>query len=340
METKNYQDLKKEVWDAGICSGCGACVAVCPADALCFGKPGQEPCPTNTGYCKSASDQVACGACYYACPRTAEVTGEIIGPNLEIVSAKAGFEVTRRQSGGAVTALLVNALEEGMIDAVVTVSEDRWTMKPSSAVITSSEELIFQAGSRYNWWVPLLSALKTAVVQKKYQRIAVVGVPCVVQALQKIRESDLDLLRPYGKAIRLVVGLFCTESFDYQALMEKTLKGRYGVETWQIEKMDVKGKLEVTMKDGSTLVVPLHELEDTIRPGCRYCRDLTSVYADISAGAVGSPRGETTLIIRNQTGEIFVRSAEKNGRLITGGDVDLAAIEKLGRAKQARPSHP
>ncbi len=36
MAAKSYLDLKSEVWDAGRCSGCGACVAVCPADALTF----------------------------------------------------------------------------------------------------------------------------------------------------------------------------------------------------------------------------------------------------------------------------------------------------------------
>lgn len=34
----NYEDLKREVWDKGICSGCGACVAVCPANAIIFKK--------------------------------------------------------------------------------------------------------------------------------------------------------------------------------------------------------------------------------------------------------------------------------------------------------------
>ena len=36
MAQKSYVDLKSEVWDTGKCSGCGACVAVCPADALSF----------------------------------------------------------------------------------------------------------------------------------------------------------------------------------------------------------------------------------------------------------------------------------------------------------------
>src|SRR5690606_29780149 len=143
------------------------------------------------------------------------------------MTAKAAFDVPKKHSGGAVTALLVNALEEGPIAAVVTVSDDRWTLKPSSLVITSSHETIHEAGSRYNWWIPLIAALKTAVIERKFRKIAVIGVPCVVQALQAIRTSDHDLLRPYGRSIRLVIGLFCTESFDYTELVERKLKREY-----------------------------------------------------------------------------------------------------------------
>jgi coenzyme F420 hydrogenase subunit beta len=332
-EKKSYKDLKAEVWDRGICAGCGACVAVCPADAICFGASGGMPCPSNIGYCKEENDEVPCGACYYACPRTGTSPGEGLGQYQTIVTAKAGFDVPKRQSGGAVTALLANALEEGMIDAIVTVSEDRWTLKPSSVVITSTEELIHQAGSRYNWWVPLVAALKTAVIERKYRKIAVVGVPCVVQALHAIRTSDHDLLRPYGMSIRFIIGLFCTESFDYMALVEGKLKKEYQIDTWKVDRLDVKGKLEVKMKDGSSLILPMNELETAVRPGCHYCLDLTAVYSDISAGAVGSAPGYTSLIIRNDVGNMFLESAVKNKKLVFGPEVDIAAIQRLASLK-------
>ncbi len=329
MKQKSYRDLKAEVWDAGICSGCGACVAVCPADAICFGESGNADRPTNIGYCKQAVDEVVCGACYDACPRIGPLAPGTIGPYVEIISAKAAFEIPHRQSGGAVTAILVNALEEGLIDAVVTVSEDRWTLRPSSVVITSTEELVHQAGSRYNWWVPLVAALKTAVIERKFRRIAIIGVPCVVQALQKIRTSDNDLLAPFGRSIRLVIGLFCTESFDYSALVEGKLKKEYNIETWKVERLDVRGKLVVTMRDGTSVSIPMNEIQNTVRPGCHYCLDLTGMSSDISAGAVGSPSEFTTLIVRNDEGRMFIRSAIKKNRLVTGPDPDIAAIERL-----------
>jgi len=342
MERKSYLRLKEEVWDRGICSGCGACVAVCPADAVCFGEAGGATCPHNIGYCKEETDEVPCGACYEACPRTGEIRAEEMGPFQEILSAKAAFVVPRAQSGGAVTALLVNALEEGLIDAVVTVSEDRWTLRPSSVVISSADAIIHQAGSRYSWWVPLVAALKTAVVQKKCRRIAVIGVPCVVQAVDRIRKSDHDLLRPYGKSIRLVVGLFCTESFDYTALVEGKLRKEYKVDTWKVDRLDVRGKLEVRMRDGTSLSIPVQELEATVRPGCHYCLDLTGVYSDLSAGAVGSPAGFTSLIIRTDVGRMFLESAIRNQRIVTGPAPDISAIRKLiaRKLQKNRPETP
>ena len=222
---------------------------------------------------------------------------------------------------------------QGLIDAIVTVTEDRWTLRPSSVIITKSDVLVQQAGSRYSWWVPLLAALKNAVVERKFRRIAVVGVPCAVQALARIRESDNDLLKPYAKAIRLVIGLFCTESFDYSALVHGKLRTHYKLEAHEIRKLDVKGKLEILKHDGTTTIVPLAELESCIRNGCHYCTDLTAVMSDISAGAVGSPAGSTTLIIRTPVGKGFVDSAFRDHRLVIGELADEKAIRKLASAK-------
>ncbi len=336
MATKNYLDLKNEVWDRDLCAGCGACVAVCPADAICFDESGGAIRPRNIGYCKQLNDEVDCGACYDACPRVMPVTSVVLGDYIEIVSARTTLDVPRKQTGGAVTAILVTALREKLIDAVVTVAEDRWTLKPVSVVITDTGELVHHAGSRYNWWVPLVAALKTAVIDKKYQKIAVIGVPCVVGAIRRIRESENDLLKPFGRRIRLVVGLFCTETFDYHLLMEEILGKGHHIEPWDIDHLDVKGRLEVTMRNGSSSTFPLPELEKAIRPGCHQCTDFTALASDISAGSVGSEKGYSTLIVRNDVGRMFLHDAISRKNLELGSPVNTGAIEKLGGMKIAK----
>ena len=342
MSGKNYQNLKEEVWDTGICSGCGACVAVCPADAIVFSHDGDTTSPVQTGYCKEVTDNVPCGACYAVCPRTnAQQESRMgktgIGKHSGIFAAHAGFDVQNRQSGGAVTAILVNALEEGLIDAVVTVTADPWTQQPQSAVITKTDVLIAKAGSRYAWWVPMLAALKSAVVTQKCETIAVVGVPCAVSAARLMASSDHDLLKPFGRAIRLIIGLFCTETFDYGMLIRDKITSEMAIEPWEIAKLDVRGKLIVACTDGTTQEIPLQALDDCVRPGCHACGDLTAVDADISAGSIGSPEGETTLIVRTPAGVGFVNHAIDAGRLVIADEsCDLTAIEKLARKKSER----
>jgi coenzyme F420 hydrogenase subunit beta len=342
MGERSYRDLKHEVWDTGICARCGACIAVCPSDSLFFEQRSGAPSPAHpesSGYCKRENDGISCGSCYRVCPRTdaREATPKpLLGEYIELLSARAAFHVERKQSGGAVTAICANALDEGLIDAVVTVTEDSWTLRPSSAIITTSDVLVSKAGSRYTWWVPLLEALKEAIIIRKYQRIAVVGLPCTVQALHRIRESEFDLLQPYAHAIRLVIGLFCTESFDYTQLIEGKLRTEFDTEPWEIRRISVKGKLEVVRIDDEVFTVPIDALHDCVPEGCRFCTDFASVDADISAGAVGSPAGSTTLIVRTPVGRGFVDRAVIRGMLEIGGDITIEPLENLAHDKKKR----
>ncbi len=342
MSGKNYLNLKEEVWDRDICSGCGACVAVCPADAIVFARDEKSSSPVQTGYCKEVSDKVPCGACYAVCPRTEaqdksrmKKTG--LGEYTRIIAAHSGFDVQKRQTGGAVTAILANALEEGLIDAVITVTADPWTQKPQSVIITKTDALIATAGSRYAWWVPTLAALKSAFVTRKIENIAIVGVPCAVSAARIMKSSEHDLLKPFGRAIRLIVGLFCTETFDYEMLIKDKIVHEMSIEPWQIAKLDVRGKLIIECTDNSTREIPLQALEDCVRNGCHACGDLTAVDADISAGSIGSPDGETTIIIRTPVGVGFVNHATETGRLIIDSEIsNLSLIEKLSQKKAER----
>jgi coenzyme F420 hydrogenase subunit beta len=77
----------------------------------------------------------------------------------------------------------------------------------------------------------------------------------------------------------------------------------------------------------------MNELESCVREGCHICTDLTSVCSDISAGAVGSPAGSTTLIIRTTTGMSFVENAVRNKKLTITGGADTDAIVKLAESK-------
>jgi len=94
--------------------------------------------------------------------------------------------------------------------------------------------------------------------------------------------------------------------------------------------------MDVYLQDERQIYIPLAELEESVRPGCHVCTDFTAVNADVSAGAVGSPDGYTTLVIRNDIGKGFVDRAVWQGKLSTGGSVDLGLIERLAAKKAER----
>jgi len=72
MDLLSYKDPETE--SPGIrkkCCGCGACVGVCPTEALYFDEEPRHP--TSNDYCKvTRTERVPCAACYYACPRADE----------------------------------------------------------------------------------------------------------------------------------------------------------------------------------------------------------------------------------------------------------------------------
>jgi len=118
--------------------------------------------------------------------------------------------------------------------------------------------------------------------------------------------------------------------------MEQTLGGIHHIEPWRVQRLNIKGALEVTLDDGSGITIPLADLKGCLREGCQFCTDFTAEEADISAGAVGSREGNTTLILRNPLGEGFVESAIRSGRLQRGDEVDIKAIGRLASQKRKR----
>ncbi|MBW9222368.1 Coenzyme F420 hydrogenase/dehydrogenase, beta subunit C-terminal domain [Methanothermococcus sp. SCGC AD-155-C09] len=353
---KSYLNLKEEVWDKNICSGCGACVAVCPVDNIYFKEESpvkflcdecaciivpveNEEHPMSAEFCKVTLYDVFCGACYDACPKIKDSSDPSvnvgIGKVIKMLKAKSGIDLKNFQNGGVVTALLANAFEEGLIDGALVMMEDSWTLEPEPYLATSKEEVIKSSGSKYNWNVPILRALKEAVMDRKLRRIAVVGTPCVMDAIYQIMKSDNDLLKPFKDAIRLKIGLFCFETYDYDKMI-KILKEN-NIEPWKVKKMEIeKGKLIVKLINGDIVKFNLKDVEHAMRMGCKSCWDFTGITSDISVGNVGTPLEYSTVLIRTKWGEGFIDRAHKNGYIEFEEGINLKPIEKLVELKKKR----
>jgi len=326
---KNYRQLEEEVWYRGICSGCSICTVACPMKTIFF----VDGHPDTYNYCKSEKDDVPCGGCYSCCPRVDTFLEKYgIGEYHKVFAARANIEISKKQSGGAITSILYNALERDFIDGVVMVGQDHTTLMTYSVAITDPKILLCYAGSKYIWYTPSLTALTELVEEGNHKRIAIIGTPCVCQAIRKMLNSDNPVLNRLKDKIELIIGMFCTEIFDYYSAISYLKEN--GIEPGDIKRIDIKRDLIIDKYDGTRVEIPIKK--DLKREGCRYCLDFSAVDADISAGSIGSKEGYTTLVVRTNIGEFFVNSAEENGYLELGPLDNVKDIEKFADLKYKR----
>jgi coenzyme F420 hydrogenase subunit beta len=237
------------------------------------------------------------------------------GPVRRVVMARAlASEFTKRaQNGGVVSALIALALEERVIQAAVVTERDA-ELLPQGRIVKSREEVLTCAGSSYVTG-HTLEALNRGPWEGD-ERVGVVGLPCQVLALARMKASHLEKRTPVDR-VDLVVGLFCTWALDYRPFAG-FLKERFGDKP--ILKLDItpppERLLNVTV--GNELhQIPLDEIRAFIRPSCQVCLDMTSELSDISVGTVEGEEGWNTVIVRTARGEDLLGRAESKGVLET-----------------------
>lgn len=352
---KGWKELDQEIIKSGKCVFCGACGAFC----LNIKYDREKEIPIEDGSCEEANTcRDGFGVCYNVCPKTGidqipldlldkwtfgKKHDKILGHYIKIVSARLtdlGKSMTSREAG-PITGLLSAAMEEGKIDAAIVNGKDE-KFRPEPMIASIKEDLIGSVGYKPTL-SPTLSLIGEAI-NKEYKDIAVVGTPCQMQALAKLRNHPRFDFEAYD-LVTLAIGTFCFGTF-YNQLLAEALE-RKGVNLNAIEKVETdksKFKLLVTTSSGTT-EYPLSELyEKAIRKACFSCSDYTSSFADISVGDVGSEEGWNTIIIRTPRGEeIFNLALEKgfiesqplgkdNKELvldITRNKTDMAEIESI-----------
>ena len=329
----SYEDLEARIIDTKECTVCGACITACPDShiKLIENKPKRI---------KRTMDCVGCHTCYDACymlrhDLIKDIEGSIVGwGRKESIGSYRRIVVARTrdtgigrtcQNGGVVTTLLVYALDNGLIDGALVVGGD--ASAPAACVARTRDEIIRAAGTKYGV-VPVLKELRAAVVDHGLSKVCVVGSPCHIQSIRYLKHKAL----PLASSVRLTIGLFCRENYEYACLAEKI--GAKGGDMSQVNKLDVSDEFNVYAA-GSKLSFPITEAKSCVPRQCLVCRDFAAELADIAIGSGGSPEGWSTVIIRTEEGEkVFAGMVEK-GLVETREVGDIAEVRELaGRKKE------
>jgi coenzyme F420 hydrogenase subunit beta len=272
--------------------------------------------------------------CEISCPRLIEEWPD--GPVLKKMLVRTGGKKTTENPNEIITNLLIGAMENRMIDGAVISDVDRWTLIPFPLVGTSISDLVESVGNQYVW-SPTLEGLKEAIYEKGLEKVAVVGTPCVLQALDCIEKSEENALRYIADRIKLKVGVFCSGIYSQAALEEisKSLK----IPLSSIESISVSQKddlLSVGTWNGEKKEMKLSEVAELVRIGCGRCYDLLSETSDISIGPIGAEEGYSVAIIRTSAGVNVLDNAVNHKLLETKEGVDDKALENAKETKKKR----
>jgi coenzyme F420 hydrogenase subunit beta len=329
----SYEDLEAKIIDTGECTVCGACITACPDFHIKFieNKP-KRP--------KRTVDCVGCHTCYDACymlrhDLIKDIEGNIMGWGRKqsiglcrrIVAARTkDTEIERTcQNGGVVTTLLLYALESNLTDGALLVGRDGWA--PVACVAKTRDEIIRAAGTKYGV-VPVLKALRAAVVDHGLSEICVVGSPCHIQSIRYLKHKGL----PLASSVKLTIGLFCRENYEYACIAEKIRAE--GVDINQVDKLDVSDEFNIYFS-GKKLSLPITEAKSCVPRHCLVCQDFAAELADIAIGSGGSLEGWSTVIIRTEQGEKVFAGMVEEGLAETKEIGDIVDVREIaGRKKE------
>jgi len=326
-KTRTFRDLHEEVVYKGICGKCGGCTSFCSAGKLNVLELDED------GFPRYADEDrcLACGICYLICPLTRDLDAEVqrrfgwrppIGTYQTITSARTTDDAILRVStdGGVVTSLLLYMLGKHHIQGAI-VSRKTAAFGRQPLIATTREELISAAGSHlagsshleelgdnYTTWSPTISAVR-GLESRHLQNVAMVGTPCQIGTVRKMQ--CLGILP--ARIISYTIGLFCMADFSFDVLARRKLEDRLRIDFADIDKLNIKEDLVISLSDGTILDVPFEEVDEMARPACLACVDFANAYADISVGGLGSPDGYTTTLIRTEKGNQVYNEALRQG---------------------------
>jgi coenzyme F420 hydrogenase subunit beta len=320
------------VLDGNLCSGCGLCAAL-TRSPMTVEAPG-----FNRPHLHAAVSPETEAAIAQSCPGSvvapwsmAPDSHEYWGPYLGLHTGHAADPNLRHRasSGGALSALLLHALEHGLVDAVVEVASD--PSRPTANLISiasTPSDILNGAGSRYAPSSPLQGLIE---LLERNDRLAFVGKPCDVSALRLFASHDPRVTHRFP----LMLSFFCAgvpslERSD--AIVRKMGLEPTAVRSFRYRGEGWPGEAAAVATDGTERRMSYADswggiLSKEIQFRCKICPDAVGGSADLVcadawyADESGYPvfddlPGRSLVIPRTAAGADLLRGAVSSGALI------------------------
>jgi len=321
-----FNELNDIIIKQGFCTLCGACEAACPVHAI-------RIVEREIQYYDCSQFLDLCPICYDICPHTeplwletmkfvadAPFRRDALGYYREILLAQSTDPRLRElsHSGGVVTAILTQSLQDGMIDsAIVSEAEPHEPLKLKPRISLVPDDILSAVDSKFSA-SSVAKAFGSAVREYGKTKIAFVGVPHQVLAIRKLEAWEHKIMQ----SLELTIGLFCLWVFSLNELLDY-LKESFNIEHSEIKRMDLTDKYLVYTKDQS-IEIPVEEVTPHILNRCRTCADFTSELADISVGGAYPLSDWSIVIVRTKKGEKALN------RALEAGAIRARKIQKEG----------
>jgi len=317
--------IKEVRLETNLCSGCGACYAICPRDAI-------DMKISLDGYYMPFIDFSkcnGCGLCEKVCPSSFANQKIMIDGLGSFIRCYVGYSTDatlrwKASSGGLVTTILLSLLEEGAISGAVVVKDDpKDPLKPLMTFVKNKEEIKGAMGSKY---CPVKPFFKVKYLVSEQGKVAVVGLPCHILAFRKLEEVNEKL----RNKILVHLGLFCGKRPNFYAITY-FLRKHATVNEEDVSRISFRGegwpgKITISTKHGKSFSFDLSEwcnfsyYPHFIPVRCVLCYDVTNQQADISLGdAWGLAHdniGTSVVITRTPLGESVIQHLHDVGKLI------------------------
>jgi len=338
--------LINEVVTPGLCTGCGACVALDPAGAsrMADSDFGPQPCFADS----TALPELAWTVCPgkgYALPELYRghygrlPENWLLGPFVAVRTGHASDPAVRRAgaSGGVLTAVLLHLLETGRIDAAVVARQGVPTPERARAVVARTpDEIRAAAGSVY---IPV-AMLDRLPQLEPGGRYAITCLPDQAAALRLLQQAGHEPAR----RVRYVLGPY-TGTALYPAAIRAFLRAKGvppddAIVSLQWRAGEWPGHLEIHTAAGRRIeepkfyynyLIPFFITQASLRS-----MDFTNEFCDLSAGDAWSPRfearrgGFNVFTTRTAEMEDIIREMEARGRLVCQIEDPVRSLEMHG----------